>query len=155
MPLRWEFWLLRLESRPISACFGRFGCRPIRPDMAIRPNSSQINPVRHESSRVGANPKKKKSSDAALTHRQPRRTRVWHPPSRVCAFQILTHRKAVEVCFFLFFFLKKEKVQLQNQLWSKAITSFKTINIITYFENITVGLHVLYAFNTHVKFCVK
>ena len=81
-----EFWLLRLESRPISACFGRFGCRPIRPDMAIRPNSSQINPVRHESSRVGANPKKKKSSDAALTHRQPRRTRVWHPPSRVCAF---------------------------------------------------------------------
>ena len=29
------------------------------------------------------------------------------------------------------------------------------INIITYFENLTVELHVLYALNTHVKFCVN
>ena len=155
MPLRWEFWLLRLESRPISACFGRFGCRPIRPDMAIRPNSSQINPVRHESSRVGANPKKKKklrrgtnaqatASDSGVAPSQP----------RLCFLDINTQKGSRSVLFF-FFLKKKEKVQLQNQLWSKAITSFKTINIITYFENITVGLHVLYAFNTHVKFCAK
>ena len=29
------------------------------------------------------------------------------------------------------------------------------INITIYFENITVELHVLYAYNTHVKFCVN
>ena len=29
------------------------------------------------------------------------------------------------------------------------------INIITYFENLTVKLHVPYTFNTHVKFCVN
>ena len=29
------------------------------------------------------------------------------------------------------------------------------INITTYFENITVKLHVLYTLNTHVKFCVN
>ena len=27
------------------------------------------------------------------------------------------------------------------------------INITIYFENLTVGLHVLYAFNTYLKFC--
>ena len=29
------------------------------------------------------------------------------------------------------------------------------MNIITYFENLTVELHVLYTLNTHVKFCVN
>ena len=29
------------------------------------------------------------------------------------------------------------------------------INITTYFENITVELHVFYTLNTHVKFCVN
>ena len=30
--------------------------------------------------------------------------------------------------------------------------SFKKINFTTYFENLTVGLHVLYILNMHVKF---
>ena len=34
-------------------------------------------------------------------------------------------------------------------------TSLKKINIVTYFENLTVGLHVLYNFNIHVKFYVN
>ena len=29
------------------------------------------------------------------------------------------------------------------------------INITVYFENLTVELHVLYALNTHVNFCVN
>ena len=29
------------------------------------------------------------------------------------------------------------------------------INITAYFENLTVELHVLYAFNTHVNFCIN
>ena len=29
------------------------------------------------------------------------------------------------------------------------------INIITYFENITIGLYVFYTINTYVKFCVN
>ena len=28
-------------------------------------------------------------------------------------------------------------------------------NITTYFENLTIELHVLYALNTYVKFCVN
>ena len=40
---------------------------------------------------------------------------------------------------------KKDKVQLQNWLQPKTITFFKKINITTYFENLTVKLHVLYA----------
>ena len=28
------------------------------------------------------------------------------------------------------------------------------LNIITYFENLTVKLHIFYALNIHVKFCV-
>ena len=27
------------------------------------------------------------------------------------------------------------------------------IYILTYFENLTIGLHVLYVLNTHIKFC--
>ena len=33
-----------------------------------------------------------------------------------------------------------------------AATPTKKINMVTYFENLTAGLHVLY---THVKFCVN
>ena len=29
------------------------------------------------------------------------------------------------------------------------------INITTYFENLTVELHVLYSFNTQIKFCIN
>ena len=36
-----------------------------------------------------------------------------------------------------------------------VITLFNKINITTYFKNITVELHVFYAFNTNVKFCVN
>ena len=33
--------------------------------------------------------------------------------------------------------------------------SLKKVNIITYFENLIVGLYVLYVFNRQVKFCVN
>ena len=41
------------------------------------------------------------------------------------------------------------------KLIAKTNTSLKKINIIKYFENLTVRLHVLYTFNTHVKFCIN
>ena len=41
----------------------------------------------------------------------------------------------------------------QTQL--KTTNSLNKINITTCFENLTVELHVLYALNTHVKFCVN
>ena len=80
--------------RPFPACFGRFpayfgriGRRPIWPDMAdtarfwpnqpgsarIEADSTQIEPHRRESSRVGANPRKKKKRRRGLTHGQRRR----------------------------------------------------------------------------------
>ena len=34
----------------------------------------------------------------------------------------------------------------------KATTNTKQINMTTYFENLIVGLHVLYVLNMHVKF---
>jgi len=34
-------------------------------------------------------------------------------------------------------------------------TSSKKINMIIYFENVTVGLYVFYVFDTLVKFCVN
>ena len=38
---------------------------------------------------------------------------------------------------------------------SKTKTSLNKIKITTYFENRTIELLVLYALNTHVKFCVN
>ena len=37
----------------------------------------------------------------------------------------------------------------------KTTILLNKINITTYFRNLTVELHVLYALNTHVKFCVN
>ena len=71
-------------SGRFSACFNRIGRWPIRPDMAdttrfwpnqpgsarIETDSARIELHRHESSRVGANPRKKKTqtrSDARAT----------------------------------------------------------------------------------------
>ena len=36
-----------------------------------------------------------------------------------------------------------------------ATTPTKRINIAIYFENLVVGLHVLYVVKTHIKFCIK
>ena len=47
------------------------------------------------------------------------------------------------------------KVELQNWLWLKTTVLFNKINIITYFENLTIELHIFYALNTHVKFCIN
>ena len=42
------------------------------------------------------------------------------------------------------------------QIYSKHdVQSANFINVETYFKNLTVELHVLYAFNTHVKYCVN
>ena len=37
----------------------------------------------------------------------------------------------------------------------KATALLNKINITTYFYNLTVELHVFYAFNTRVKFCAN
>ena len=37
----------------------------------------------------------------------------------------------------------------------KATTLPNKINITSYFENLTIELHVLYPLNTHFKFCVN
>ena len=50
---------------------------------------------------------------------------------------------------------KYDKVQLQNLLQPQATNSLNKINITTYFENLTVELHILYALNTYVNFCVN
>ena len=41
-----------------------------------------------------------------------------------------------------------DKIQLQNWLKSKVTTLLNKINITTYFENITVKLHIPYSLNT-------
>ena len=38
---------------------------------------------------------------------------------------------------------------------SLATNSIKKFNMPTYFENLTLRLHVIYVFNTYVKFCVN
>ena len=50
---------------------------------------------------------------------------------------------------------KEDKIQLQNWLQLKTITLLNKINIIIYFENLIIELHVFYALNTHIKFCVN
>ena len=44
------------------------------------------------------------------------------------------------------------KVELQNWLWLKTTVLFNKINIITYFENLTIELHIFYTPNTHSNF---
>ena len=88
MPLRWEFRLFWLDSRPISAVLAVLVTGRYDPIWLIRPNSGRINSVQRElkPSQRESEREKKKSSDAAPTRGQPRRTRVRHPPGRVHAF---------------------------------------------------------------------
>ena len=37
----------------------------------------------------------------------------------------------------------------------KSTTLLNKINTTTYFENLIIELHILYAHNTHVKFCIN
>ena len=43
----------------------------------------------------------------------------------------------------------------QNLVIKLVVNLINKINTIIYFENLTVELHVFYALNTHVKFCVN
>ena len=88
MPMRWEFRLFRLDSRPILAVptrfkadFSRFGPFLLfwSPTDTARfwPNQPDSTRIGVNRSRVNTNPrkkKKKKSSDTAPTHGQPSRT---------------------------------------------------------------------------------
>ena len=47
------------------------------------------------------------------------------------------------------------RLQLHLIFFGQSLTLLNIINIITYFENLTIGLHVLYTFNTRVKFYVN
>ena len=64
MPLRWEFRLLRLDSMPILACFGRFGRWPIRSNMVntarFWPNQSDSAWIEAKSTWIRGKKKKKK-----------------------------------------------------------------------------------------------
>ena len=41
------------------------------------------------------------------------------------------------------------------RLLPKATTLLNKINITTYFKNLTIEFYILYALNTHVKFCIN
>ena len=45
-------------------------------------------------------------------------------------------------------------VDMINGIYIMTMFSHK-INITTYFENLTIEFHVLYSFNTNIKFCVN
>ena len=51
------------------------------------------------------------------------------------------------------------KFTYNKNILSKVVTKttnlLNKINITTYFKNLIVELYVLYAYNTHVKICVK
>ena len=53
--------------------------------------------------------------------------------------------------------IKKKRTKFSYKIGYslKLQTHLIKINITAYFENLTVELHVLYALNTHVKFCVN
>ena len=59
--------------------------------------------------------------------------------------------------------LEWECVSLKFKIWQilaiKLVVALgynlNKIKIATYFKNLTIDLHVLYALNTHVKFCVN
>ena len=60
---------------------------------------------------------------------------------------------------FLVKYFTFENILLRNKLsvsykigCSQKLTVVNIINITTYFKNLTIGLHILYALNTHVKF---
>ena len=53
--------------------------------------------------------------------------------------------KVVQVNFF------QDKIQLQNWLQPQATILLNEININTYFENLTIDLHVFYALNKFVS----
>ena len=51
---------------------------------------------------------------------------------------------------------KKKKIKVKVLRITRLVTtSFKKINITKYFENLTIGLHILYALNTYDKFCAN
>ena len=43
----------------------------------------------------------------------------------------------------------------QNLTTKLVVALLNKINIIIYFENLIIELHVLYTLNIHIKFCVK
>ena len=59
--------------------------------------------------------------------------------------------------------LEWECVSLEFKIWQilaiKLVVALgynlNKIKIATYFKNLTIDLHILYALNTHVKFCVN
>ena len=118
-PLGWEFRLFQPDSGPISACFGHFGpfgpfWSPVDTDW-YGPILVESTPFSANRSQIGANraelaqiQKKKKKTQMwhqrASNHVGPHRTRVWHPPSHVHAFQGKTkkRRRVPEVLWQLF-----------------------------------------------------
>ena len=58
------------------------------------------------------------------------------------------------VCVFIYIYIY-DKVQLQNWLYHKITILLNKINITTYLENLNDELHIIYALNTLVKFCVN
>ena len=51
--------------------------------------------------------------------------------------------------------LSEPQVKGQNLATKLVVALLNIIYITTYFENLTVELHVLYALTMHVKFCVN
>ena len=118
-PLRWKFRQFQPDSRPISAYFGHFGLfgpfwSPFDTDQ-YGPILVESAPFSANQSQIGANwaelaqiQKKKKKTQTRHQRAgncvELHRTRVWHPPSRVRAFQGKTkkRRRVLEVLWLLF-----------------------------------------------------
>ena len=55
----------------------------------------------------------------------------------------------------IFFFYINEKSLVIKLIEFKIITLLNKINIIINFENLTVELHIFYALNINIEFCVN
>ena len=61
---------------------------------------------------------------------------------------------AVDECGDFFFYIN-EKSLVIKLIEFKIITLLNKINIIINFENLTVELHIFYALNINIEFCVN
>ena len=140
------------------ACFGRFpacfghigsiGRRPIRPDMAdtarfwpnqpdstrIKADSTRIEPHRRESSRVGANPRKKKKNQTRSDARATASDAASRVAPRPC-FLVAAPCLCVYIYIYIFFFfsifdnnLKRKKFVLPIYFLGKYVMSVNSPN---------------------------
>ena len=53
---------------------------------------------------------------------------------------------------FMYFIIKSGQSLAINLVVTRVTTLFNIVHITTYFKNLIVKLHIIYIFNTHIKF---